>query len=162
MRQNSGMSLHRSAAAIALLASGAALLAGAPCRAALGGDAAGVAADQSAFHGELSSIETPRYRMQEISTAAGMRVREYSDAGGLIFAVVWSGPAVPDLRRLLGAYYGEYAAALLKGKPLGIRRSALIAGQSVNVELAGHMRAYGGRAYLTAQIPAGVSIQEIR
>ena len=162
MEQNAVMIRHRPAAAMVLLASGAALLCGGTCRAALGGDAASVAADQSALRGELSSTETPRYGIREISTAAGMRVREFADAGGVIFAVAWSGPAPPDLRQLLGDYYNEYAAALLKRKPLGIHRSVLVAAQSVNVELAGHMRAYSGRAYLAARIPAGVTIEEIR
>ncbi len=145
-----------------MLASSAALLWGGPCAAALGGDASSVAADQSALRGDLSSVETPRYRIREISTASGMRVREYADAGGVIFAVAWSGPALPDLRQLLGGYYGEYSAALLDRKPRGIHRSVVVAARSVNVELAGHMRAYSGRAYLPAQIPAGVPIQEIR
>jgi hypothetical protein len=100
--------------------------------------------------------------MREISTGAGMRVREYADAGGMIFAVAWSGPARPDLRQLLGGYYGEFTAALLERKPLGMHRAVLIAGQSIRVELAGHMRAYTGRAFLPARIPAGVPIQEIR
>jgi hypothetical protein len=162
LEQNAGMSRRRFPAAIALLSSSAALLWGGPCGAALGGDASSVAADQSALRGELSSIDTPRYRIREISTAAGMRVREYADADGVIFAVTWSGPALPDLRQLLGSYYGEYTAALLERKPRGIHRAVVVAGQSVNVELAGHMRAYSGRAYLPARIPAGVPIQEVR
>jgi Protein of unknown function (DUF2844) len=162
LEQNVCMSRYRSAAAIVLLASSAALLWGGPCRAALGGDALSVAADQSALRGDLSSIETPRYRIREISTGGGIRVHEYADAGGTIFAVTWNGPAIPDLRQLLGGYYGEYTAALLNRKPVGIHRSISVAGQSVRVELSGHMRAYSGRAYLPARIPAAVQIQEIR
>ncbi len=156
------MSRHRFAPSIALLASSVALLWGGQCRAALGADASSVAADQRALRGDLSSIETPRYRIWEIRTGAGIHLTEFADAGGVIFAVAWSGPALPDLRQLLGDYYAEYTAALLERKPVGIHRSVLVAGQSVTVELAGHMRAYSGRAYLSARIPAGVSMQEIR
>ncbi len=156
------MSRQRFVAVVVLLASSAALLWGAPCRAALGEGSSSIAADQSELRGELSSNQTPRYQIQEISVASGMRVREYVDARGMVFAVAWSGPAVPDLRRLLGAYYGEYTAALRKLQPLGLRRSVRVAGPSVNVELSGHMRAYSGRAYLPALIPPGSSLEEIR
>jgi hypothetical protein len=156
------MSHHRFVAVVALLASSSALLWGAPCRAALGEAASSIAADQSELSGELSSNMTPHYQVQEISASSGMRVREYVDARGMVFAVAWSGPAVPDLHQLLGAYYGEYTAALRKLQPLGLHRSVRVAGPSVNVELSGHMRAYSGRAYLPVLMPPGSRLEEIR
>jgi hypothetical protein len=162
MEQNIGMNHHRALAAVTLLALSAAALWGSPCRAALGGDAASVALDRSALHGDLSATLVPHVRIQEITNIDGMRVREYLDGRGMVFAVTWSGPAIPDLRQLLGVYFDEYQAALRNLKPAGLHRSIRVAGPSVEVELSGHMRAYSGRAYLTAQVPAQISMGDLR
>ena len=162
MAQNTCMNHHPALAAVTLLALSTAALWGSPCRAALGGDAASVALDRSALHGDLSATIAPHVRIQEITNIDGMRVREYLDGRGMVFAVTWSGPAIPDLRQLLGVYFDEYQAALRSFKPIGMHRSIRIAGPSIEVELSGHMRAYSGRAYLTAQVPAEIRVGDLR
>jgi hypothetical protein len=162
MEQNTGMNHHRALGAVTLLAFSTAALWGSPCRAALGGDAASVALDRSALHGDLSATIAPHFHIQEITNLDGMRVREYLDDRGTVFAVTWSGPAIPDLRQLFGVYFDEYQAALRNFKPVGLHRSIRIAGPSIEVELSGHMRAYSGRAYLAARVPAETSIGDLR
>jgi hypothetical protein len=133
----------------------------APARAALGGDSASVLADGAELHGVVQAEARPLYDIQEI-TADGMRVREYLSRDGVVFGVSWSGPAPPNLRHLLGTHYEAYAAALATLNHPGLHRSVRVALPELVVESGGHLRAYGGRAYLPLAVPAGVPTAELR
>jgi hypothetical protein len=130
--------------------------------AALGGDAASVLADAQELHGTTLSTLLIQYDIQEITNDSGMRVREYLARDGVVFAVTWSGPVVPNLKSLLGAHFDSYRQALAASKQPGVRRSLRTASPDLVVESSGHMRAYGGRAYLPRLIPAGTSLADIR
>jgi hypothetical protein len=134
----------------------------APVRAALGGDAASVASDAEALHGVIHSTPLQQYDIHEITSDNGMRLREYQNRSGVVFAVVWSGPAMPDLQKLLGASYQTYTTAVAAANHSGLKRSPRIATSELVVESEGHMRAYTGRAYLPALIPAGTSPADLR
>jgi hypothetical protein len=129
--------------------------------AALGGDAASVPADAAELHGAVNTEIRQQYDILEISAEGGMRVREYLGRDGVVFAVSWSGPILPDLQRLLGTHFAEYSAALKALTHPGLQRSVRVASSELVVESGGHMRSYAGRAYLPALIPAGVSAAEI-
>jgi len=133
-----------------------------PVHAALGGDAASVTSDADALHGVIHSTPLQQYDIHEITSDNGMRLREYLDRNGLVFAVAWSGPAMPDLQKLLGASYKTYTTAVAAENHPGLKRSLRIATSGLVVESDGHMRAYSGRAYLPALIPAGTSAAELR
>jgi hypothetical protein len=130
--------------------------------AALGGDAASVLADRVDMHGSVQDEIRQQYAVQEISAATGVIVREYMSRDGIVFAVCWSGPVQPDLRRLLGTYFTAYTAALTALSHPGIQRSVRLTSSGLVVELGGHLRAYTGRAYLVALVPAGVSAADLR
>jgi len=134
----------------------------APVRAALGGDAASVASDADALQGVIHSTPLQQYDIHEITSGNGMRLREFLDRNGLVFAVVWSGPAMPDLQKLLGASYQTYTTAVAAANHPGLKRPLRIATSDLVVESEGHMRAYTGRAYLPALIPAGTSAADLR
>jgi|SRR5882672_5431510 len=155
--------IHRSAKGGRLLAIVAmsASWAGPAC-AALGGDAASVAADGAELHGVVNSTSLPQYEIEEITADAGMRVREYVGRDGVVFAVSWAGPVLPDLQRLLGTHYVEYTTALAALSRPGLHRSVRIASPGLVVESGGHLRAYAGRAYLPMLIPAGISTADLR
>jgi hypothetical protein len=129
--------------------------------AALGGDAASVLTDAAELHGAVNTEIRQQYDIQEISAEAGMRVREYLGRDGVVFAVSWSGPVMPDLQRLLGTHFAEYSAALKVLTRPGLQRSVRTASSELIVESGGHLRAYSGRAYLPALIPGGISAAEI-
>ena len=148
--------------ALLLAVFGMELLCAAPARAGLGGDQAQVIADGAEMHGTVQSVPGLAYDVQEITAGTGTRVREYLTRSGLVFAVSWSGPVVPDLRQLLGSHYDSYAKGLSALSHPGLRRSLRIASDKVIVESGGHMRAYSGRAYLPALIPPGVPLSELR
>src|SRR5271165_796332 len=76
----------------------------------LGSNAASVRDDAAELHGAISSEIRQQYSIQEISAETGMQVREFLNQDGVVFAVSWSGPALPDLQQILGAHFAEYSA----------------------------------------------------
>lgn len=133
-----------------------------PAFAGLGDDAAGVLADASALHAAVSAVALRQYDIREITAESTMRVREFLNRDGIVFAVDWRGPVMPDLQRLLGPYFREYTTALAALKSPGLHRSVRIASPGLVVNSGGHLRAYAGRAYLPALVPAGVSMSDLR
>ena len=133
----------------------------APAMAALGGDASSVEADRVSMKGALAAFNTVRgYAVHEITTSAGVHVREYL-AGGRVFAVSWQGPVIPDLRQMLGGYYATYAQAAT-GPHGGGHRHLRIEQPGLVVESNGHMRAFYGRAWDPALLPQNFAVADIR
>jgi hypothetical protein len=130
--------------------------------ASLGSSGASVLDDASALNGAISIEIRQQYSIREISAETGMHVREFLNQDGVVFAVSWSGPALPDLQQILGIHFAEYSAALAALTHPGIHRSVRVASSGLVVESGGHLRAYAGRAYLPALVPAGVSAADLR
>ncbi len=134
----------------------------APAHADLGGDAASVATDAAALQGVVHSTPMQQYDILEITSGNGMRLREFQNRSGVVFAVAWSGPVMPDLQRLLGANYSTYATSVATQNHPGLKRPLRVVTPDLVVQSEGHMRAYSGRAYLPALIPAGTSAADLR
>jgi hypothetical protein len=130
--------------------------------AALGGDVSSILADADELHGTLRSSAFQQFEIREIESAGGMRVREFLALDGAVFAVTWNGPALPNLRSLLGVSFPLYEKAMAAVKEPGRQRSLRIASPELVLEFGGHMRAYEGRAYLPASIPSGLSAADLR
>ena len=135
-----------------------------PASAALGGDEATVRGDQARMKGTLRSTPTKAYTVHEIKTQTGNVVKEYVSPTGKIFAIVWQGPFLPDLRQLLGSYFEQFSqsAQKLKSKHPRVRGPLTIQEPGLVVQTGGHMRAYFGRAYVPELVPQGVTIEEIQ
>jgi len=133
-----------------------------PCiaDAGLGQPESTVQADALQLKGSIKATEHAGYRVQEIQLPSGTLVREFVGSDGIVFAVAWSGPTVPNLRQTLGQYFDNFVAAAQAKHAdhhhLQIQQSDLV------VQAAGHMRAFSGRAYLPQAVPAGVSIGDLR
>ena len=142
----------------------AVLLSPPPASAALGGYETTVQADQARMKGTLRSTPTKAYTVHEIKAQTGTVVREYVSPAGKIFAVVWQGPFLPDLRQLLGSYFEQFSqsAQKLKSEHPRVRGRLLIQEPGLVVQTGGHMRAYFGRAYVPELVPQGVRIEEIQ
>jgi len=123
----------------------------------LGGDRASVAEDARILHGVIQSSATGTVEMQQITTDGGLQVREYLTPGGVVFALGWNGPVMPELKPLLGSSFEPYAAALRAQDHAGRHRAFSVVSSALVVASEGHLRAYSGRAYLPALLPAGVS-----
>jgi hypothetical protein len=132
--------------------------------AALGGDAASVDADRVRIQGALMRIvRNDSYALHEIRSASGTTIREYVSTSGTVFAVVWQGPWLPDLRQVLGAHFDQYETAMrsTRRERKG-RGSVLIDGPELVVQMIGHPRSFFGRAYVPALMPQGVQVESIR
>jgi Protein of unknown function (DUF2844) len=127
--------------------------------ASLGGDTASVQADQMQMSATLRRTGAANYTLFEIETPFGTVVREYISSAGVVFAVAWNGPALPDFRQLLGSFFGAYIqgtnAQGAGARPRVIEQPRLV------VQAGGHMRAFLGRAFVTDLFPTGVNLEEI-
>ena len=125
--------------------------------AALGGNAASVQADQIRMNATLRTAATGQYTQYEIQMPSGTLVREYVSSAGVVFAVTWEGPSLPDLRQVLGTYFAQYVEAA-QGAGAGSR---MIQQPGLVVHTGGHMRAFFGKAYVPQLLPQGVSADDI-
>lgn len=132
-----------------------------PVSASLGADVASVEADRAALGGALSTTPANGFEVREITTQAGVHVREYLTAQGKVFALSWQGPVRPDLRQMLGSYYARYAQAVTAPHAGGHRHLAVEVPGLV-VESNGRMRAFYGRAWDPSLLPANFPIGDIR
>jgi uncharacterized protein DUF2844 len=139
----------------------AGLAAAAPALAALGGDVTSIDADRVSMKGALTAFSTVKgYAVHELTTAAGVHVREYLTADGKVFAVSWQGPFIPDLKQMLGTYYARYAQAA-SSQHEGGHRHLRVAQPGLVVESNGRMRAFYGRAWDPALLPANFTVADI-
>lgn len=157
-------------AAVCAALTGAALGVAAPALAELGGtptpppSGATVRALSPLVHAQSSAASaTAAYSVTQTTLASGDIVREYVSTAGTVFGIAWSGPMMPDLPTLLGAYFTQYDSARVAQRtarpgrgPLNVQLPGLV------VRSGGHMGAFSGQAYLPQSLPAGVSAADIQ
>jgi hypothetical protein len=131
-----------------------------PASAALGADAASIGIDRVKAKASVRIRSGTLYTVHDLTTPSGTVVHEYLNANGKVFGVAWSGPAMPDLRQLLGDHFDTYAGASKSGRRGHSHRS--LAHGDLVVQSAGRLRAFSGKAYLQSLIPNGVAPDEIR
>jgi len=130
---------------------------------ALGGPIESVRADQLHMKASISILPYGAYRVEEIRTPTGTAIREYVSAAGTVFAVTWRGPLVPDMRQILGRYFERYSNAVRAPHASGAGRRFLdMRDLGFVVQMAGHQRAYAGRAYDLQLLPRGVTPNDLR
>jgi hypothetical protein len=150
-------------------------------QASLGGNAASVLIDQTALatiDSAASSVSTNAatnsntatasdiskgYVVKTVAQTSGTAINEYVGNDGTVFAVSWSGPFMPSLRQLLGAYFGAYQTetARLRANTSGHGPLAVDDGELV-VQSMGGMHNFFGNAYLKSRLPAGFSLDLLR
>jgi hypothetical protein len=99
---------------------------------------------------------------RETALENGSRLIEYADGRGMVFALRWDGPTLPDLPALLGRYFGafENAAQARRGViPAGT--PLVVQGPDVVVQSRGRMRQFTGFAYVPALVPTNVVIADV-
>ena len=131
-----------------------------PAAAALGDTVASVAQDQVVMRGTLSVIPAQTFDVHQLVDARGQTVREYADRTGTIFAVTWSGHQNPNLKQLLGSYYGRYLAAAAQHKTG--HHVVSIHTPDLALSIVRVQRSAYGRAYLPARLPSGVTKADLR
>jgi len=126
------------------------LAASGTCWAALGEPMASSSATSSE---SAQTASGARYTVLASRQDSGTDVREYANADGIVFAVTWNGPFLPDLRALLGSYFKD-----MEQHSAGAGRSSAVSIQTPELTLlsGGRMGAFRGRAWLPRQLPAGL------
>ena len=130
-----------------------------PAAAALGENADTVLADQARMQATLQITSNATFAVHRMLLPSGTTVREYVSPAGMVFALSWEGPAMPELQPLLGRYFEAYVEALKtqsSGGARAMRQAGLV------VQTGGHMRAYVGRVIVAAMLPRGLSEAEIQ
>jgi hypothetical protein len=96
---------------------------------------------------------------QELQLPSGTVVTEYL-SNGVVYAVTWQGPTVPNLRQVLGNYFDSYRTAAKA--PVVRRRLVRVDTGDLVIESSGKMRAFTGRAWVPTLLPSGVTPADIR
>ena len=131
-----------------------------PAMATLGEDAASTQADQLQMKAAIRVAQSGTVTVHEIQAPSGTVIREFVSPAGKVFAVLWQGPSLPDLRQVLGSYFDPYVEAAQSKRtgrgPVSVQQSGLV------VESTGRMRAFSGRAYVPQLLPPGITVDDIR
>jgi hypothetical protein len=137
------------------------LLQGLPhaARAALGGSSASIETDRVVMNGLTRPVAVGVLQKQELQLPTGTVVTEYLTGSGAVYAVTWHGPAMPNLRQLLGNYFANYQAAARQ--PVVHHRVVRLNSPDIVIESTGKMRGFNGRAWVPALLPAGVTAADI-
>ena len=135
------------------------LAASVPAAATLGEDASSVSADQAQLQATLEIAAAAKFAVHRLQLPSGTVVKEYVSPAGMVFAVSWQGPSIPDLRQVLGRYFETYVGAV---KRQGASAVHTIQQPPLVVQTGGHMRAYFGTAYVPPMLPRGVLAEDIQ
>jgi hypothetical protein len=130
-----------------------------PARAALGGSADSVESDRVSMKG-LTRPAPGGPQKQELQLPSGTVVTEYLGSNGQVYAVSWHGPVLPNLRQILGNYFANYQTAAQQ--PVVRHRLVRLTRPDIVIESSGKMRAFAGRAWVPALLPAGVTASDIQ
>lgn len=115
---------------------------------------------QTGLKARILAFATSNYNVTETTLESGTLVREYANRNGVVFAVSWNGPFLPDLRTLLGKHFATLTSETAK-KPKAGHSQVNLARPEVVIVSRGHMRAYAGRAWMESEFPAGFSAANI-
>ena len=138
----------------------ACVLASRAVMASLGGDVTSVESDRVHMKAAaVTSSASALYTVHEMRSASGTTVREFANTDGIVFAVTWRGPFLPDLRQTLGTYFTTYQTAP-RTKRYG-HAHGILEQPDLVVHSSGHLRAFVGAAYVPQLVPAGVSIDQL-
>lgn len=109
-----------------------------------------------------NAISPGAYTVSESTLESGTTVKEFIDAQGMVFAVQWVGPVMPELDDLLGTHFKTFQSHTKQMRSQGQFRTAVnIARSDVVVRSNGRMRNYFGSAYVPALVPPQVNIDDI-
>jgi len=97
---------------------------------------------------------------RELQLPSTTIVTEYLTSTGVVFAVSWHGPFLPDLHQVLGNYFANYQSAARQ--PVVRRRLVRLSSPDIVIESSGRMRAFTGRAWVPALLPTGVTAADIQ
>lgn len=102
------------------------------------------------------------FTMTAMTTDSGVVIKEFIRSDGLVFAVSWRGPVLPDLSTLLGAYFPVFMQANEEARATGRRGSPVsVASDGLVVQASGRRPDFFGYAYVTHLTPSGINIKDV-
>jgi hypothetical protein len=134
--------------------SGCCLGAAHDAQATLGGDVASVVTNTKTLGAQRQVQSVVVGERHVLTLPSGIVVHEYISPSGAVYAVTWRGARKPDLRELLGPYFGQLSSSDSKG---GHHRMNLHGADFV-VQSTGHRHSFSGRAWVPSLVPAGVKV----
>ena len=124
--------------------------------AALAGDVASVAADEHALAATRTVHKLAATERHDLVLPSNTVVHEYL-SNGVVFAITWQGPAIPDLRTLLGSYFSQLKPRASGGS----HHSMHLVGNDFVVRAMGHGRSHTGQAWVPSLVPSGFNIDAV-
>ena len=110
----------------------------------------------------VPAAKSSLYTVRNTLLDSGTMVSEYATPAGLVFAISWQGPTLPDLQALLGSYFSTFKdqadasrSTRSLGAPLQVNAAGLV------VRSSGRMRNFSGHAYAPSLVPNGVTISDV-
>ena len=122
----------------------------------LGGTTASILSEQKQFNSQLTSSQQNGYSVYTQTLTSGTSFQEYVSPSGIIFAISWSGPTLPNIQAIFGNYYANYLSAAQES-----RRSIYSSSDSLVIQSTGIMGAFQGFAFLPKQAPAGFTLNNL-
>lgn len=117
----------------------------------------------------LASVSYVRH---EMSTPEGGLVWQFADSSGIVFAVSWATPVLPDFSVLLGSH--KFALEHAQRKALAERQGSIEGRPSTlslrvfsasegdwTVHSGGQLQAYRGHSYLRSALPKDFDLREL-
>jgi hypothetical protein len=115
----------------------------------------------SAFSAPTSAA-TSLYTTTTVTIDSGVVIKEFTRPDGLVFAVSWRGPVLPDLSTLLGTYFPVFMRANEEARATGRRGSPVsVARDGLVVQASGRRPHFFGYAYITHLTPAGINVKDV-
>lgn len=108
------------------------------------------------------AVASSLYTVHQVQLDSGTLVTEFASPAGVVFALTWQGPVLPDLSALLGDYFKTFKAQTERSRLVGQRNASVsMALDGLVVQSSGRMRHFFGSAYAPDLIPTGVHIHEL-
>lgn len=101
-----------------------------------------------------------RFTESQQTLASGTELREWVNTDGIVFALSWSGPFLPDLREQLGMHFQVLTDA--QKRRTGLRVPVRVQQADLVIVSGGRMGAFEGRAWIPSLLPAGFDTATIQ
>lgn len=114
------------------------------------------------LHKAKASAVHRTYTVQQMQLETGTLVQEYLSPTGVVFAITWQGPVLPNLQALLGNYFPVLQQKVAQAQQNGQQRGRILM-QTPGLVLSstGRMGDFKGHAYAPDLVPAGVNMQTL-
>ena len=125
----------------------------------LGEDSQSVEIDRVAMSASVNVLPATQFAVHELQMPSGTKLREFVSPSGVVFAIAWRGPAMPNLKQALGRYFRRYAAS--ENRQGGLH-NRVVSDPDLVVQSSGHMRLFTGQAFVPQLLPPGVTVDQIQ